>query len=133
MSATIERPALHVAIRHRADAVAVASMVRALIRSAGGSDIQASAAATATAELAQNIVSHAGGDGELDAWIEGADVVIRARDRGPSPRLRGRGLGQGRAAVERLMDRVEVTTNAEGGLVVTTRTCIAPRRSAAWT
>ncbi len=107
-------------------------MVRALVRTAGGSDLQASTAATATTELAQNIVSHAGGDGEINAWLDGAEVVIRARDRGPSPRLRGRGLGQGRASVGRLMDTVDVSTNADGGLVVTARVRILPARSSAW-
>jgi len=77
--------------------------------------------ATVTTELAQNIVSHAAGNGEITAWLEAADVVVRARDWGASGRVDGRGLGQGQASVRRMMDRVEFDEAPEGGLIVTAR------------
>lgn len=125
-----ERAALRVLVRHRADAIAAAAMVKALVHGAGGSAVQASVVATATTELAQNIVSHAGGDGEVVAWLDGGSVVIQARDTGGGTRVaptRG-GLGQGQAAVRRMMDDVEFESAADGGLVVTARVRIDPPR-----
>ena len=93
--------------------------------------MQASLVATATAELAQNIVSHAGGNGELEAWLEGGNVVVRARSAGggkSAAPTRG-GLGQGQASVRRMMDHVEFEPSVDGGLVVTARVRIdSPRR-----
>ena len=86
--------------------------------------------ATATAELAQNIVSHAGGDGEVVAWIESGDIVVQARSAGRNMRgtpTRG-GLGQGQAAVRRMMDDVEFEATLDGGLVVTARVRVDPPR-----
>lgn len=83
--------------------------------------------ATATTELAQNIVSHAGGDGEVVAWLEDENVVVRARSAGggaSAAPTRG-GLGQGQAAVRRMMDSVEFAPGPDGGLVVTARVRIA--------
>lgn len=108
-------------------------MVKALVHGAGGSAVQASVVATATTELAQNIVSHAGGDGEVVAWLEGGTVVIQARNTGGGASVaptRG-GLGQGQAAVRRMMDDVEFDATPDGGLVVTARVGIeTPRRPA---
>lgn len=77
--------------------------------------------ATVATELAQNIVSHAAGNGELLAWLDAGDIVVRARDWGASTATGARGLGQGQASVRRMMDRVEFTLAPEGGLVVTAR------------
>lgn len=126
-----ERAELRVLVRHRADAIAAAAMVKALVHGAGGSGVQASMVATATTELAQNIVSHAGGNGELEAWLEGGNVVVRARSAGgEGPAIPTRsGLGQGQASVRRMMDHVEFEASVDGGLVVTARVRIdAPRR-----
>ena len=122
-----ERAALRVLVRHRADAIAAAAMVRALVRAAGGSVTQASTVATATTELAQNIVSHANGNGEILVWLEGHELVVRARDWGSNaqfehkPEKSLRGLGQGQASVRRMMDRVEQQAVEGGGLEVTAR------------
>jgi len=98
-------------------------MVKALVHGAGGSGVHASVVATATTELAQNIVSHAGGDGDVIAWLEDGNIVVRARSAGGGARgapTRG-GLGQGQAAVRRMMDSVEFEATPSGGLVVTAR------------
>lgn len=128
-----ERAELRVLVRHRADAIAAAAMVKALVHGAGGSALLASVVATATTELAQNIVSHAGGDGEVAAWIERGDIVVRARSEGGAANAgptRG-GLGQGQAAVRRMMDEVDFEPTAGGGLIVTARLRIEPDRSPA--
>ena len=96
-------------------------MVRALVRSAGGSPTRASMIATVTTELAQNIVLHAAGNGEITAWLEAADIVVRARDWGSLGAVGRRGLGQGQASVRRMMDRVQFDAPPEGGLIVTAR------------
>ncbi len=98
-------------------------MIRVLIESVGASSRVASTVATAATELAQNIVSHAPAGGEVAAWIDGGVAVVRATNWGAHPlgeRRRGaRGLGHGQASVQRLMDRVEFGTTADGSLVVT--------------
>lgn len=121
-----EHAALRVRVRHRADAIAAAAMVRALVHGAGGSSSRASVVATVTTELAQNIVSHAAGNGEVLAWLDGNDIVVRARDWGSgSPLLRSSGMGQGQASVRRMMDHVEFEPSSDGGLIVTARTRIS--------
>ncbi len=119
MQETGERATLRVTVRHRADALCVASMIRAMVDAAGGSARVAPTIATAASELAQNIVSHAPAGGEVTAWIEDGVFVVRATNRGPAVRSRVRGLGRGQASVKRLMDRVDFGSTADGGLVVT--------------
>lgn len=128
-----ERAGVRVLVRHRADAIAAAAMVKAFVHGAGGSGVQAAMIATATAELAQNIVSHAGGDGDVLAWLEHGDVVVRARSAGraASAGTTRRGLGQGQAAVRRMMDHVDFEATPAGGLVVTARVRLEPQRSPA--
>ncbi|MGH1347313.1 MAG: ATP-binding protein [Nannocystales bacterium] len=135
-----ERAQLRVLVRHRADAFAAAAMVKALAHGVGSSAVQASMIATATTELAQNIVSHAGGDGEVMVWLEGENIVVQARSVGvgdggreaPAAPTRG-GLGQGQAAVRRMMDSVVFESASDGGLVVTARVRITPlERSVCW-
>ncbi|MCR9164125.1 MAG: ATP-binding protein [Nannocystaceae bacterium] len=119
-----EHAALRVRVRHRSDAIAAASMVRTLVQRAGASTCRASVVATVTTELAQNIVSHAGGNGEILAWLDGGDIVVRAHDWGSASPTRSSGMGQGQASVRRMMDRVELQPSPEGGLIVTARTRI---------
>ena len=125
-----EHAALRVRVRHRSDAIAAAAMVRALVQGAGGSSSRASVVATVTTELAQNIVSHAAGNGEVLAWLDGDDIVVRARDWGSGSPVRSTGMGQGQASVRRMMDHVDVRPSPEGGLIVTARTriCREPSR-----
>ena len=122
-------------IRTRADAVTFAAVVRDLVSRHGGTRRQAAEAATAAAEMVQNIVTHGGASGDASVWFEGDLLYVRAQDRGPglpdpeallvgsaARRARGLpgglGLGEGGAALARLMDRVIVGPNDERGLVV---------------
>lgn len=124
MNLADEHAALRVRVRHRSDAIAAAAMVRALVHEAGGSSSQASIVATVMTELAQNIVSHAAGNGEVLAWLDGDDVIVRAHDWGSGSPTRSTGMGQGQASVRRMMDHVDVQPSPEGGLIVTARTRI---------
>lgn len=115
-------------------------MVRSLVLEHGGSRREASAAATAAAELAQNIVVHADGRGEVWAWLHTGELIVVARDRGPGlppvgavhVRRARAGLGEGAGAVTRLMDEVQVRTRTRGGLEVTARKRLAAPREVRW-
>jgi serine/threonine-protein kinase RsbT len=123
-------------VQSRADAVVFATVVRDAVLRRGGTRREAAEAATAAAEMVQNIVTHAGCAGDASVWFEGDVLCLRATDDGPgmadpSALLRGRearcahglsaglGLGEGGAALVRLMDRVAVRPNGSRGLVVT--------------
>lgn len=75
----------------------------------------ASTFAIVAAELANNMAHHTSGGVLRLEWTPEA-LVIEAQDRGGAPLLhRGRGLGLGEGAVERLSDRVEVRLVPGGG------------------
>jgi serine/threonine-protein kinase RsbT len=112
-------------IRQEKDVSIVRVRARELAMELGGSALGAQRAATATSELARNIVSYAG-----DGWVElvpssGApSMTIRAADVGPgirdvalvlSGKYRSRtGLGRGLAGVKRLATRFEIATGTGG-------------------
>lgn len=126
------RNLVHLTVRSRADTFAAAVMIRRMVESTGGTRRDAAAVSVAAAELAQNIVTHGGGHGELLAWRAHDVVVIQAMDRGPgapSPdrlfadrrneaTVRFGSLGEGCGAVRRLMDRVRARERDDGGLEV---------------
>jgi anti-sigma regulatory factor (Ser/Thr protein kinase) len=129
---------VRLAVRGRADAIVFATVVRDMVRKHGGTRRAAAEAAIAAAEMVQNIVAHAACKGDACVWFEGDVLVVRASDTGPgmtdpAALLRGRearcagglpaglGLGEGGAALVRLMDRVTVRPNGGSGLVVTAR------------
>lgn len=131
-----EGAGVRLVVRGRADVMVFAAIVRKLIQDRGGTRRQAAEASIAAAEMVQNIVAHAAAVGDASAWFEGDRLFLRAADRGPGlvdPDLllggreargahglgTGTGLGEGGAALVRLMDRVSVGPNEGGGLVVT--------------
>ena len=120
-------------VRSRPDVFAVAAVVRRVALAHGGARTVAAAAAIAAAELAANIVRHAGGDGEVTVDVDGDDLTLCASDRGPGlaspaelfrgsaacPRgRRSGGLGEGAASLLRLMDHVEARSTGAGLVVV---------------
>jgi anti-sigma regulatory factor (Ser/Thr protein kinase) len=126
---------VRLSVRGRSDAVAFAAVVRNVVLRHGGTRREAAEAAIAASEMVQNIVTHAACQGDACVWLEGDVLHLRATDTGPGMTdptvlLRGReargalglspgvGLGEGGAALVRLMDRVEVRPNATRGLVV---------------
>jgi serine/threonine-protein kinase RsbT len=113
------------AIREEKDVSVVRVRARELALELGGSAMGAQRAATATSELARNIVAYAG-----DGWLElvpsrgSPAMTIRAADLGPgipdvalvlSGHYRSRtGLGRGLAGVKRLATRFDIATGASG-------------------
>jgi len=113
------------AIEQERDVSLVRVRARDLALETGGSALGAQRVATATSELARNIVSYAGrGWMELVPTRAARSMTIRAVDDGPGIRdvdsiLAGRyrsrtGLGRGLAGVKKLSTRFELTTDATG-------------------
>ncbi|RMG46581.1 MAG: hypothetical protein D6718_05430 [Acidobacteria bacterium] len=125
------------AIRSRRDVGPLVEAVRELASRMGFGSAPAALIATATSELATNIVRYGGG-GEVAlrrVWEPGRrGLAVVARDRGPGiadveAALRpgystGGGLGLGLPAVVRIMDDVAIATSPDAGTrVVALRWC----------
>ncbi len=120
-------------VRDRADALRAAAMFRTLAASVTIRGIPLDLASTAVIEIAQNMVTHAGGGTiELSVVTDDAGrtgVRVHAEDHGPgiedldSALQEGfsssGGLGLGLPGVYRLMDEVEIVSKATTGTVVT--------------
>jgi len=120
-----------ISIRREVDVVTARIQVRELAAQSGLSAVAAEALATATSELAANIIQHATAGEILLGTLRDADrrgVVVVARDRGPGVSdvdlamqdgySSAKGLGLGLSSARRLVDEFELITAASRGTTV---------------
>jgi anti-sigma regulatory factor (Ser/Thr protein kinase) len=107
-------------LRRPGDAQVAATSARELAASSGFTGRESWEIGIAAAELAQNALKY-GVEGLLTLRSDPEWLVIEAVDRGPGFGAAGSqpGLGQGLAAVERLMDSLEVLSGPLGARVIT--------------
>jgi anti-sigma regulatory factor (Ser/Thr protein kinase) len=136
-----ETSRLGITVRVRADVVAAAAVGRRFAREAGLAVAGSAEVAVVVSELASNLMRHTPGGGTVELWVEEGWLCIRACDRGPGMAkpeqlfagregrpgpLPGESLGEGGAAVRRMMDAVQVANREGGGLEVTARKRLKP-------
>jgi len=125
-------PSIRLSIREELDVVIARAKVRELAACEGCADGAADALATATSEVARNIIVHARfGELCLDVVQEphGRAIVIVARDTGPGIAdleqamqdgyTTARGLGLGLSSARRLVDDFDVISAPDRGTTVT--------------
>lgn len=117
--------ALRMEIRRSTDGMVVGALARRFAESGGFGTRAAAEIAISVAELASNVWRHGGGAGTIELTCDERGLAVHALDRGPgldaarSPGARkGSGLGEGVAAVRRLMDDVRMAAREGGGLAV---------------
>ena len=125
-------------IRYSADVATAGATATHLAKQAGFGPITARSIGIVASEMSSNVFHHASGGGELRIWLDGACLWLETRDLGPgmlSPEQLfygraareakglhgGRGLGEGGAAIARLMDHAQANNLACGGLHVRAR------------
>ena len=91
------------------------------LHAAGASEAEAYEITLTISEAAGNAIEHAYGPGdavfEIEASVEGAELVVAVRDRGQWRERRGTHRGRGLKIIEGLMDTVEVYSQQDGTVV----------------
>ena len=103
------------------------------LHAAGASEAEIYEITLTISEAAGNAIEHAYGPGdavfEVEAGMEGGELVALVRDRGSWRERRGAHRGRGLKIIEGLMDEVEVASE-EDGTVVRMRRRLSPRLAA---
>ncbi|MBU8895632.1 ATP-binding protein [Corallococcus sp. M34] len=136
-----DAPPFRLSIRVPSDVAVAAALTRRFAREAGLAAAGSAEVAVVVSELASNLIRHTRSGGTVDLWVDAEWLWIRAWDDGPGmvePErlfagrdgrpgpLPGESLGEGGAAVRRLMDAVRVTNRVGGGLEVVARKRLTP-------